>query len=280
MGNEPDLPVAARLEPGAGTPARARRAEDAAVVLFGTGTGPGEAGIAVELGNFRPAPEQLENAAFLIDLGAGGALVVPAADAQLLPRGEGGAELRARAAALTEALRRERDWVRRRLQMPDHLLAYAERLHRATTEADIYEALRQVTTPVVGGHTAIVFVGVLEGSGARFHPLADASLRLALDPLPAATATLFAEQRLVTDTDIDAQPDGPLAPLALVLQAAAATQLLCAPVAGEALLLLAERRRQRVLTGEDRDLLQALIRQAEAALRRVVSERRAASLAR
>jgi GAF domain-containing protein len=51
-------------------------------------------------------------------------------------------------------------------------------------------------------------------------------------------------------------------------------------VARDALVVLVERRRQRVLTGEDRNLLQALIRQAEAALRRVASERQAAALAR
>lgn len=273
--HQPDSAAPAGSAPAA-TNALRRRAEDAAIMLLaGSRT---ERGITTDLGTFRPTPEALANAAFLIDLGIDEALVVPAADAHLLPRGEGGAELQGRAASMAQALRRERDWVRRRLQMPDHLLSYAERLQRAAMEADVYEALREVTTPVVGAYTCVMFVSAGEGVEAAFHPLADGWLQAGLEPLPAETAMNFPEQRLVTQAEIASDSAGPLLALDGLARATGATQLLCTPVGSDALLVLVERRRDRVLTGEDRDLLDALVRQAEAALRRVLSERQVAAL--
>lgn len=270
-------PAAGELESATGGHSPARRAEDAGIVLFGTDSS--GAGIAADLGSFQPTPERLANAAFLIDLGGDEALVVPAADAHLLPRGAGGAELADRAVAMTQALRRERDWVSRRLRMPDSLMAYAERLQQAGTEADVYEALREVATPVIGAFTAVIYVTVGDTADAQFHPLADPDLRLPLEPLPLDTIMSFAGQRLITAAEVPAEPSGALAPVASILAVTGAAQLLCSPVATDALLVLVERRRQRVLTGEDLDLLAALVRQAEGALRRIVSERRVAELA-
>jgi len=262
-------------EPATSSPRR--RLDDATIILFG-GARSAVQGIAADLGTFHPTPEQLENAAFLIDLGDGDALVVPAADGHLLPRGEGGEDLRGRAGAMVLAMARERDWTRRRLRMPDFLLSYAEALNAAAREADVYEALRATSVPVVGAYAAVVFVAVEPGKDAALHPLGGPALALAADPLPAECARLCREQRLVTGGDIAADPDGPLAPLAGLLDGTAAAQLLCAPVGAEALLVLLERRRDRVLTGEDRGVLAALVRQAEAALRRIVSERRVSAL--
>jgi len=254
-----------------------RRGEDAPVLVFGTGEGVHGAGARLEA--FQPDPEQLANAAFLIELGTDQALLVPAADAHVLPRGEGGAELQERAAATTLALRRERDWMRRRLRMPDHLLGYADRLQQARTEADVYEALREVATPVVGAYTAAVYVGIMEAANAQFHPLADPALRLRLEPLPAEAARLLSEQRLVGAVEGEAEPDSAQASVADVLRAAEAAQLLATPVGEDALLIMLDRRRERVFTGEDRSLLEALVRQAEVTLRRIASERQVAELA-
>ena len=274
-GEEQAVTASEAVSPTGAAPSR--RAEDATIVLFGADRT--EAGLAAELHDFQPTPERLANAAFLVDIGGDEALVLPAADAHLLPRGEGGAELRARASAMTQALRRERDWVRRRLQMPDSLLAYAEQLQEARTEADVYEALRLVAAPVVGAYTAVMYVAVGDTADAAFHPLADPALRLPLEPLPLDTIMPFARQRLITRAEVLADTAGPLAPLADLLAATGAAQLLCAPVATDALLVLVERRQQRLLTGEDLDLLAALVRQAEGTLRRILSERRVAELA-
>ena len=254
-----------------------RRIDDAAIVLFG-GARSAAQGIAADLGTFHPSPEQLENAAFLIDLGEHDALVVPAADAQLLPRGEGGEDLRERAAVMVAALRRERDWTQRRLRMPDFLLGYAEALNAAAREGEVYEALRGTSVPVVGAYTAVVFVAVGPGADAPLHLLGSSESVPFELLLPADCALAFRERRLVTGSDVQGDGAGPLAPLARILEATSATQLLSAPVGGDTLLILVERRRDRVFTGEDRELLGALVRQAEAALRRIVSERRVSAL--
>ncbi|NJD10090.1 MAG: hypothetical protein FIB01_06440 [Gemmatimonadetes bacterium] len=262
-------------EPAA--PSAGRRADDAAIILYGDERDAAH-GIAEDLRGFQPTPEQLQTAAVLIDAGSGQALVVPAADAHVLPRGDGGEELKARAAALVQALRRERDWIRRRLQMPDFLLGYADALQAAGREAEVYEALRGTSVPVVGAYTAVAFVRVGTGADAPFHPIGDPALPLALAPLPGETVRSIQAQRLVTRAEVGADPDGPFAPLGGLLQATFGAQLLCAPVAADAVLVLVERRRERLMTGEDRDLLAALVRQAESALRRIRSERQVGAL--
>lgn len=262
---------------GSGTKGGGRRAEDAAVILFGGDRN--ARGAVGDLSNLSPTPAQLAHSAFLIELGGEDALVVPGADAHVVPRGEGGEELQARAGAMAQALRRERDRLERRLRMPDFLLGYAEALLQAGSSGEVYQALREVVVPVVGAYTAVVFFYAGDAPDARFAPLADPSRRLSLPDLPGETVTHFIEPQVLTRAEIAADGPGVLAPFTAVMDAAGAAQLLISPVGGDALLVLLERRRDRVLTGEDRDLLAALVRQAESAVARLATERQAAAYA-
>jgi hypothetical protein len=63
------------------------------------------------------------------------------------------------------------------------------------------------------------------------------------------------------------------------MEATGAAQLLCAPVGGDALLVLIERRRDCLLTGEERDLFNSIVRHAECALRNLAIERELAARA-
>lgn len=236
----------------------------------------GERGIALDLSSFRAAREQMETTAFLIDLGGDEALLLPAWDAQILPTGEGGAELEARAASVALGLRRERSWAKRRLAMPDFLLGYSDALQSASEDTDVYAALRMAAVPVVGAYRAIVFMSVVPGEEESFHPMGDSALPFSLPPLPATAVRRVTEPQVLTKSSSPtAELDG-LSPLTAILEAARVAQILSAPVGSEALLVLLERRVERVFSGEDRALLGALLRQAESALARIFSERRLA----
>ena len=271
------LEVTDMTEDGSNPPAPGRRAEDAAVILFG---GDRHArGSVTGLDQLHPTPAQLAHSAFLIELDGEDALVVPGADAHVVPRGDGGEELQQRAGAMAQALRRERDRLERRLRMPDFLLAYAESLLEARSPEEAYQALREVVVPVVGAYTAVVFFYAGDAPDARFVPLADPAPRLQLPDLPGDSVTYFIEPQVVTRAEIAADRTGVLAPFTAVMDAAGAAQLLVAPVGTDALLVLIERRRDRVLAGDERDLLSALVRQAESAVGRLASERQVASYA-
>jgi hypothetical protein len=86
-------------------------------------------------------------------------------------------------------------------------------------------------------------------------------------PLPSlpVAATRLGGRRIMTGFEVH-PPDGSPASLAPLFDALAATQLVCAPVGHDALLVLAERRRNRVITAEDRDLLDWTMKHAERVL--------------
>lgn len=239
------------------------------------------AGTLTAILHWPPAPPiacERSAAALLLELESGDAVLVPIADAQMLKRG-GHHDLQSRAAALARALQHERERIERRLHMPDLLLAYADALLGARTDADVYTALRYAAGTLISSWTAIVFVASGAAHDASFQPVADPLLPLTVAALPARTATWFARPLVITRAEIDADARRALTPLGVIMDDTGAAQLLCAPVAGDALLVLVERRSDRVVTAEERDLVNGLVSQAEGALRRLGIERQVAAWA-
>ena len=273
---DPRHPEPPTRSDGIHAPPRTRRIDDDVVTLL---TSSPDGRVSWELPFAGTHAQRLSNPALVLDLTPGEVLLVSAADAHIMPRGAGGAELQARAAAAARALQRERERIARRLRMPDLLLAYADALLGARTDTDVYTALRYAAGTLVSSWTAILFVAGGAAHDAAFHALADPVLTLSVAPLPARTATWFARPLVITRAEIDADARRALAPLAGIMDDTAAAQLLCAPVAGDALLVLIERRRDRVVTAEERDLVNALVSQAEGALRRLGVERQVAAWA-
>ena len=271
----PDTPPADTWHEAPSRSDPARRCTDGIITRFAAGT----LTATLQWPPAQPIASEPSGAALLLELESGDAVLIPIADAQMLIRGEHRDDLHARAAAMARALQHERERVERRLRMPDLLLAYADALLGARCDSDVYTALRYAAGTLVRSWTALVFVAGGAAHDAAFLPLADPFLDLSAAALPARTATWFARPLVITRAEIDADARRALAPLAVIMDDTGAAQLLCAPVAGDALLVLIERRRDRVVTAEERDLVNGLVSQAEGALRRLGIERQVAAWA-
>lgn len=204
---------------------------------------------------------------FVLDLGKEGAMMVTGAEVRQLPRGEGGTELMSRAAAGAAVWRRERIRLNRRLELPDLLVAFMNRLNRADSISAVCSALGEYTTRIIGGYTSLVFMGNRHGDPDEplesCQPTDDVG-RIFIPPLPQ-----FARAGLITAAE--AQPDtgGPYAELALLFAELDAASVAHVPFGDGGILLLVERRAERTLNAEDWDLLRTLANQATGAMQRV-----------
>jgi hypothetical protein len=160
-----------------------------------------------------------------------------------------------------------REWKRRwrRLQLADQLTAYSEELERARTAQEVYSALTEHAIRIVGAHTCLVFLRQSESSAVW--PLPDARVGIDLDRLRLRSAPQFAG--LIGPTDLASGRDSAFTPLAPLFSEGRAVCLAHAPFANGGMVVLLERRQERVWEAEDWYLLRALTVQAEAALERV-----------
>ncbi len=200
--------------------------------------------------------------AFLVDLGGPEAVLLGAMGAYPIARGEGGEELLRRAAAAASAWRQAQKRIAHRLQIPDWLVAYADALDVAASPGDVYAAIATFVHRVVGAYAGVVFLqggpeapGEVVGETRRFQ---------AADRLSAEELARLARPGLLTPEDVAGQ-SGFLAPL---WQEMSAVYLLHSALGSGAVVFVVERRRERLFTSEDADLFRAMIRHAEAVLRR------------
>lgn len=204
---------------------------------------------------------------FVLDLGKEGAMMVTGAEVRQLPRGEGGTELMGRAAAGAAVWRRERIRLDRRLELPDLLVAFMNRLNRADSINAVCSALGEYTTRIIGGYTALVFMGSRHAGADEplesCQPTEDVG-RILLPRLPQ-----FARAGLITAAEARPDTGGPYAELALLFAEMGAASIAHVPFGDGGILLLVERRAERTLTAEDWDLLRTLANQATGALQRV-----------
>jgi GGDEF domain-containing protein len=157
-----------------------------------------------------------------------------------------------------------RDWHRgwRRYQLADRLQRYAERLLGAKRPEEVYRALTEHAVQVVGGYTSVLFP---PQAAMPLRPLPNPKLtfdagRLALSiPLP-LPGTLRRD---------DVLAGGPLVSLSPLFTEANAVTVACAPFSDGGLILLLERRHERVFSDDDREMLRLLAELAGAALARV-----------
>jgi len=210
-------------------------------------------------------PIELSRTALLIDLPGDEVLLLPGADAQILPRGDGEEDLRRRASSAATAFLRERHRLQRRIQVPDWLMGYVDELQRAATAADVHLALLACTMHAASTFTAVAYVPGKNGTAGMLEPLQQLGDEAALPALPRAATARFTA--LCVMTEVEARDNaGRSHALAPVFAAFGAAQLVCLPVGADAVHILVERRRERVFTAEDRDMLDWVVRQAERAL--------------
>jgi diguanylate cyclase (GGDEF)-like protein len=208
--------------------------------------------------------ERGESLVLLLDGADGEGVLVTGAVAGRVPSGSETPDLLDRAALGASVFLRERMRTEKRQQLPDQLIGYFEALNDAETEDDVWRGLAQHALRIVVAHTATVLVRDLRGL-LRAPAAADARPGeyrpcILWDDRLAAPGLVLSE---------DARASG-AAPFMAPLFGDPATALVAhVPVGSEGVLVLTERREERIFEPEDWDVLRALALQAEMALRRV-----------
>lgn len=152
----------------------------------------------------------------------------------------------------------------RRFRLPNQMAAFAEQMDRAQCPQDVYTALSEHAVQIVGGYTCLLFP-----------PQGDAPLRpipnhrLHTDAGQISLSSPLPRTGLIEAGDVLTERSGPLSNLAPLFSQERAVSLAHAPFAESGVILLVERRHERVFEQEDWDLLHMLAAQAGAALARV-----------
>jgi diguanylate cyclase (GGDEF)-like protein len=208
--------------------------------------------------------DDCEGETYLLDDGAGDEVLLLSRVRQWrIPRGDGGAELLDRAARAAAAWRKEERLVARRLLLPERLIAYAEELGAVRERVHVCEALIRHAPLVVGGHRALL----LEESPAGFAVVANA--RASFPAMVVPRTAQLSRPALIRAADVLEAVGGPHSSLSPLFEETRARTLATSPVGDRMVLILVERREERLFAPEDWDLLRSLIRQAESALDRV-----------
>ncbi|HET6229811.1 MAG TPA: GGDEF domain-containing protein [Longimicrobiaceae bacterium] len=155
----------------------------------------------------------------------------------------------------------------RRRELPDKLLRFFEELNLAEGEAEVYRAVAVNAVRIVGAHTGLVLVrdtcapGHLRVAGGSAGAVREAMVpRLERFGKPGLICAVQARS---------GGHDSPIAELAPLAGDRATSTLAHVPFGDGGVLMLTERRDERVFEGEDWDMLRALALQGEMALRRV-----------
>lgn len=209
--------------------------------------------------------ERGESLVLLLDDEDGEGVLVTGAVAGRVPHGSETPDLLDRAAVGASVFLREKMRTEKRQRLPDQLIGYFEALNAADTEDAVWRALAGHALRIVVAHTAAVLVrdrarGVLRAPPAGEARPGEHRACILWDDRLAAPGLILSE---------DARAGGG-APFAAPLFGDPATALLAyVPVGTEGVLVLTERREERIFEPEDWDVLRALALQAEMALRRV-----------
>jgi diguanylate cyclase (GGDEF)-like protein len=174
-------------------------------------------------------------------------------------------DLLAQASARLAAMRSERLRQAKRQRLPDQLIAYFEELNAAECADQVFLALADHARRIVGAHTAVTLVRdrtreILRAPARPGAPLAEHRVCILWDDRFAGAGLVLA---------IDARRDGGCPAMAPLFGDPATSMAAHVPVADEAVLVLTERREDRIFEPEDWDVLRALALQAEMALRRI-----------
>jgi diguanylate cyclase (GGDEF)-like protein len=213
-----------------------------------------------------PAPcvEDLE-LLVLLEASDGEGVLVAGSSACRVPRGLEEAELRDRVTWGTEALRRERARLAKRQLLPDQLIAYFEALNAAETEDGVLCALAEHALRIVGGHRAEGLAR--DGERGMLRAPCAPNARHGEHRLCILWDEVFSKPGLLVT--LDARAGGRVPAAAPLFENPQTALVAHVPVGDEAVLVLTERRDERIFEPQDWDILRALALQAEMAIRRV-----------
>ncbi|HEU4561380.1 MAG TPA: diguanylate cyclase [Longimicrobium sp.] len=232
---------------------------------------PGERAPRFVFGDEEPAGAELpalcdtaQDLVLVLEAGPDQGVLMAASGTCRLPA-SGEADLLEHASAQLAALRQERLRQAKRQRLPDQLIAYFEELNAAESDEQVFRALADHALRVVGAHTAVTLVrdrarGMLRAPARPGAPATEHRVTILWDDR-------FTRPGLVLA--VDALRDGACAVAAPLFGDPATALLAHVPVADDAVLMLTERREDRIFEPEDWDVLRALVLQAEMALRRI-----------
>ena len=200
----------------------------------------------------------------LVDAGPREGVLLAASETCRLP-GAGEGDLLRQAAARAAELRHERLRQAKRQRLPDHLIDFFLALNAADDEETVFHVLAEHALRIAGAHTALTLVrddarGMLRAPGRPGAPPREHRPALLWEERYARPGLILVH---------DARHGG-ACPSAAPLFGDPATAIVAhVPIAEEAVLVLTERRDDRIFEPEDWDVLRALALQAEMALKRI-----------
>jgi hypothetical protein len=160
----------------------------------------------------------------------------------------------------------------RRAAMAKAYVLLSERVHRTRARKDILDALAELADEVVNGFGTVLYVrGEAEDGTIRLIPRPGSRIESqgpSLPTLPTEAATTLTEPAVLLRETLEGGSEPELTGLLGVFEALEATSLVAAPLAGEGLLVVAERRERRRFDDEDCFFLRNVGRMAGAALRK------------
>jgi diguanylate cyclase (GGDEF)-like protein len=209
--------------------------------------------------------ERGESLVLLLDDEDGEGVLVTGAVTGRVPQGSETPDLLDRAAVGASMFLREKLRTEKRQRLPDQLIGYFEALNEAESDDAVWNALAEHALRIVGAHTAVPLVldaerGILRAPAAAGARPGEHRACILWNERMAGPGLVASE---------DARAEG-AAPFAAPLFGDPATALLAhVPVGTEGVLVLTERREERIFEPEDWDVLRALALQAQMALGRV-----------
>jgi diguanylate cyclase (GGDEF)-like protein len=191
-------------------------------------------------------------------------VLVTGAVAGRVPQGRHDPDLMDRAAVGAAVFMRERLRTEKRQRLPDQLIVYFEELNAAENDSQVMRALADHALRIVGAHTSVALMREASGLLRAPVPTEPCACRARVCM---AWDDRFGEPGLILSED--ARPGGAIPGAAPLFGDPHTVLVAHVPVGGDGVLVLTERRDERIFEPEDWDVLRALALQAQMALRRL-----------
>lgn len=214
--------------------------------------------------------EDSEGGVLLLELGDDEVMMIAGAAIRRLPAGPDRGDLLRRASIGAAGWERERSRLWRWLRLPEQLQAFAEHLNEADSTDEVTRVLRQGIVDVVGAYDAHVLLRADEESS-----LYSAEARLVASggafPLTVPSHPRLWHAGIVVAAEAGSDRGSPFSHLGRLFADSAAASVAHVPLGRCGVVLVVERRNDRIFEPEDWTLLRSLASQADGALRRVRS---------
>ena len=215
-------------------------------------------------------PETISGSAdvvFLIESGDSDPLLVGASAVRRISYGAGDGELLARAAEGARRWQQEHERFRWRCGLAERLVEFSTGLNLASSPGEVYQSLTECVVRIIGGHTVLIFTR--DPVNAKYYRVDNQRPETELWKLSFDGEASLLRPGVIGPEHTSLALGSPLTELAPLFENGEIATAAHIPFAGDHILFLLERRKDRVLDPEEWTLLAALTAYAEAALTRI-----------